>query len=110
MRTQAWTAARDRDVDAMLRVARSPSADGETLMVLCPPVGELDQLPVGVALAIVEHSQCPGGLADRLARHPSAAVRLAVIRRGRCGAMAEAILLADPDGSVRAAAQRAFGT
>ncbi|OJV78683.1 MAG: hypothetical protein BGO37_12635 [Cellulomonas sp. 73-92] len=94
----------------MLRVARSPSADGEALMVLCPPVGELDRLPVGVALAIVEHSQCPGGLADRLSRHPSAAVRLAVIRRGRCGAMAEAILLADPDGSVRAAAQRAFGT
>ena len=108
VRAAAWAATKAGDAEALLRVATDPTADDEALAIICPPMNELGRLPMGVALAILEHPQCPGGLADRLSRHPDVVVRLAVIRHGGCGAMAQASLLGDADHAVRAAAREVF--
>lgn len=109
VRAAAWAAVRDGDVQALLRVATDPAADVEALATICPPMNELGRLPAAVALAILEHPRCPGGLADRLSRHPDVPVRLAVVRHGGCGAMAQASLLCDIDPAVRAAAHELLG-
>lgn len=108
VRAAAWVAAKDGDAEALLRVATDPAADDEALAIICPPMNELGRLPADVALAILEHPQCPGGLADRLSRHADVVVRLAVIRHGGCGAMAQASLLGDADHAVRVAAREVF--
>ena len=108
VRAAAWAAAKDGGAEALLRVATDPAADDEALAIICPPMNELGRLPADVALAILVHPQCAGGLADRLSRHPDVLVRLAVIRHGGCGAMAQASLLGDADHAVRAAAREVF--
>ncbi|WP_378101760.1 hypothetical protein [Cellulomonas sp. T2.31MG-18] len=108
VRAAAWAAVRNDDAEAMLRVATDPSADVEALATICPPMNELGRLPATVALAILEHPRCPGGLADRLSRHPDVVVRLAVVRHRGCGAMAQASLLGDIDPTVSAAAREVF--
>lgn len=108
-RTAAWAAVCNRDPAAMLAVAADPAADVEALAILVPPWDQLAGMPVVVALAVLSHPRCPGGLADRLARHPDVTVRIACFKHSGCGAMGRAVLLADPDPNVRAAARAVLG-
>lgn len=100
----AWAARRAGTTAALLEVASDPHTSTEALCVLVPPHDQLGSLPTVVALAVLAHPRCPGGLADRLSRHPDPVVRLAVVHHPGIGAMAEAVLLADPDPAVRATA------
>lgn len=107
-RAAAWAAVRDHDADAMLAVASNLSADAESLAIIVHSWDQVGQLPVAVALAVLGHPRCPGGLADRLARHPDPVVRMGCIAHGGCGATGIACLLADRSPDVRAAAEAAW--